>query len=443
MPDTTNGASKEVSLPNAADVVVLGGGPSGSSAAGFLSKQGYEVVVLEKLRHPRDVVGESLIPHFWKYTDLLGASDAIVDAQFVPKSGAVQTWAGRSQRMNFGRFGYDKPPLHVERAEFDHILLQNCERLGATVSEETQAKKVEFGDDYADVTYVRGGDEGTIRARYVVDSTGQSALVSKQEGMRDFDPNFRYMAMWAYFTGGSYTNYDGEKHPTDAWRDHAPVTYVSSIGDPGHSWLWHILLKEKTSVGLILSRDYADRLKAQGIPFKDEYFRLVRETPIFGELMEGAEYIEDSFSAIRDYAYAARDFVIGERCYVAGDGAAFVDPINSVGVPFSMYTGYLASWCIDQHLKATGRDVNSFYRQQLSNRISVYKILALPPHLDDPAESEVELFYEAVRQERELEQELILVQSRLTNRPDRIRAYYERGGLSTETDKILPWEKQW
>lgn len=430
-------------LPKKCDVVVLGGGPSGSSAAGFLSQSGYEVVLLEKLTHPRDVVGESLIPHFWKYADRLGVSDAIDEANFVAKSGAVHTWDGISKKMNFKPFGYKKPPLHVERAEFDHILLKNSVRLGATVSEQTQVKKVKLGDDTSEVFYVRNGEEGSIKARFVVDSTGQAAFVSKQEGTRVFDDDFRYTAMWAYFKGGHFTTYDGEKFPASEWREHPPVTYVTAIGDAGYSWLWHIVLKEKTSVGLILSRDYVEQLKKQKKSVKEEFFRLIQSTPIFNELMEDSEYIEDSFSAIRDYAYAAKEFVIGGRCYVTGDGAAFVDPINSVGVPFSMFTGYLSAWCIDQTLQGSQNDAARIYKMQLKNRVSVYKLLALPPHLQDPPESEMNRVRQALKQERELEQELILVQSQLTNRPDRIKAFFEQEGISTETDKIHIWEKQW
>ncbi len=432
-----------VELPRKCDVVVLGGGPSGSSAAGFLSQSGYEVVLLEKQLHPRDVVGESLIPHFWKYADLLGVSDAIDEAGFVAKSGAVHTWNGVSRKMNFRSFGYTKAPLHVERAEFDHILLKNSARLGAMVSEQTLVKKVRFGDDFSEVFYVRNGEEGSIRAKFVIDSTGQAAVVSRQEGTRVFDNNFRYAAMWSYFTGGYFTTYDGERYPAGDWKEHPPVTYVSSIGDAGYSWLWHIVLRGKTSVGLILSRDYVDQLKKEKKSLKDEYFRLIRSTPVFNELMEGSEYIEDSFSAIRDYAYAAKEFVIGGRCYVAGDGAAFVDPINSVGVPFSMFTGYLSSWCIDQTFRDSRNNAVRIYKQQLKNRVAVYKLLALPPHLEDPSGSEMNQVRMALRQERALEQELILVQSQLTNRPGRIRDFYEQEGISTETDKIHAWHKQW
>ena len=203
------------------------------------------------------------------------------------------------------------------------------------------------------------------------------------------------------------------------------------------------MLRGKTSVGLILSRDYVDQLKKEKKSLKDEYFRLIRTTPVFNELMEGSEYIEDSFSAIRDYAYAAKEFVIGDRCYVAGDGAAFVDPINSVGVPFSMFTGYLSSWCIDQTFRDSKNNAVRIYKQQLKNRVAVYKLLALPPHLEDPSESEMNQVRMALKQERVLEQELILVQSQLTNRPGRIRDFYEQEGISTETDKIHTWHKQW
>lgn len=125
-----------MSIPKSADVVVIGGGPGGSTVATLLTDLGYDVVLLEKARHPRYMVGESLIPHFWKYCEHTGMDKAIDEEGFIQKSGGTVIWNGVIRQMQFKDFGYKKPALHVERDRFDHILLNHCKAKGTQVFEE-------------------------------------------------------------------------------------------------------------------------------------------------------------------------------------------------------------------------------------------------------------------------------------------------------------------
>src|SRR3990172_2482030 len=107
------------SIPRSADVAVIGGGPAGSIAASQLALAGYAVVLLEKAKHPRPTVGESLIPQFWKFTDQIGASASIESDGFIAKGGGLSLWRGQLRQLKFSDFGYSRPGLHVERDRFD------------------------------------------------------------------------------------------------------------------------------------------------------------------------------------------------------------------------------------------------------------------------------------------------------------------------------------
>lgn len=126
-------------VPKRADVVVVGGGPCGSSTAALLANAGHEVVVLESKSHPRNTVGESLIPDFWKYTDALGASAPIIEEGFIEKAGALVSWRGSHRAHSFGDFGYQRPAMHVERDVFDEILFRHAGSVGAELHENVAA----------------------------------------------------------------------------------------------------------------------------------------------------------------------------------------------------------------------------------------------------------------------------------------------------------------
>ena len=115
-------------VPKQCDVAVIGGGPAGSMAAALLSQKGYEVVLFEKKKQPRYNVGESLIPHFWKYCELGKVADKIEEEGFIQKAGGTVVWNGVIRQIAFKNFGYSRPALHVERDRFDHILLRSEER---------------------------------------------------------------------------------------------------------------------------------------------------------------------------------------------------------------------------------------------------------------------------------------------------------------------------
>jgi len=400
-------------IPKKTDVVVIGGGPAGAMAAAMLAKQGIDVVLLEKERFPRYMVGESLIPHFWKFTDLIGASDAIEKAGFIQKSGGSVFWEEELKIMSFAPYGYKKPGLHVERDEFDYILLSRSKALGANVFEETQVDSVDTFEHESNVYYTAANEEkGVIQTRFLIDASGQSALLAKQFGFRKFDHNFRFQAFWAYFDQSEFLDQDGKINTFDQRFNVKPTSLISGTGDWG--WSWNLLLKNKVSVGAIIPKNLVPTFKSKGRNLPERFKNYIQNIPLTAGVLEDSQLISD-VKTIRDYAYLPTKLAFN-NCYLIGDAAAFADPINSEGVTMGLYGGMMAAWAVENSLKNEKRQ--KFYQKvfvdSLDKRFSVFQLLSypkdkIPPHLLDDCMN-------LIKNQSEVENNLILAHLNLTNR---------------------------
>lgn len=366
--------SERTKIPERCDVVVIGGGPAGSGTAGYIAKAGYDVVLLDKVKHPRNQVGESLVPHMWRLTDNLGVSQKILDAGFLTKAGGITVWDGKISALRFSDFGYkDRLGMHVERDQFDELLLRHAESLGAKVFEEVIARGVDFSKPgapvvtYDDRRFKNGGGEhpGTIQARYVVDASGYGALLAKQFDSRHFfRAERKFLSLWGYFEGSRYFAFDGAAHSIDRVREIKPVTFVSKYED---GWVWHIILRKTTSVGFAMDNE---RTRGMNRKEQEEYFlSTVKRIPYLSDLLRDATYVPDSLTFRPDYSYYS-DKIVGDDYFCVGDAAAFVDPIFSQGVLGCLFHASTASWAIVNALQNPVR--KSFYQEMFQQRVLQY-----------------------------------------------------------------------
>ncbi len=422
-----------LAIPLECDVLIIGGGPAGSSVATYLAKAGFEIVLLERAKFPRPQVGESLIPHFWKFTDLLGVTEAIEQEGFLAKSGGITAWDGVIQQIQFSKFGFTRPGLHVERDIFDDLLLRHSESCGAAVFESVNVQRVDFTDNtHPNVNYLdKRGDlaRGSIACKYVVDASGYRSMLAHQLNVRTtVSSEQKFLGLWGYYKNSKYVGVDQASHTADQLLNVPPVTFVMSYED---GWIWHIILREKTSVGLII---HTDKTKGMGKEERETFYKHVcTSTPYLKNLLEPASFIEGSLQFRPDYSFYSKQSC-GDNYYCIGDASAFADPIYSHGVQNAFYNAALAGLAIEQSMKDSKR--RSRYSKLCESRMQQFYGFSRALSLGDFGGDGVdpEQIKSLMKSIPSLELELMLAASQMTNRSENFRRIAIDSGMLDKVD---------
>jgi len=307
------------------DVVILGGGPAGSTVATILADQGLDVVVLEKDHFPRFHIGESLLPATVAIFDRLGVHDEI-RAQFVHKPGGKWLYGNEPVRGDFAKYDSratfkDTPYSYlVERATFDKLLIDRSIRAGADVRFGSEVRGVLNEDDR--IAGVHGtddnGDAFEVRARVVVDATGLRAFVPASLGIREVTQPQRM---------GIYAQYEADPASDDieaGW-------FAGQMFYDG--WTWLIKLPDrKYSVGAVM---HVDRFRNSGKSPEVLLEQLVDENDLLNNGMASdRERISDVM--VTGNMGSRSDSLCGDGWVAVGDAAFFIDPCYSSGVHLAM-----------------------------------------------------------------------------------------------------------
>ncbi len=327
------------------DVVVIGGGPGGSSTAAMLAPEGLKVLVLEREKFPRFHIGESLLPGAWEIWERLGISADLEQAGFVIKQGIMFGMFNAKEDVKLLTAEYPECFLrpwtyHVERARFDEILLNHARKRGAEVREEWSVKEVVFEGDQA--VGVMAGPNGAephrINARVVVDASGRDCLVARKMGWRKPDPTLNKISHFTHVKGGI------RRDPAEVVTvgEIMPTSTTTDIHTIDGGWVWYIpLADDVVSVGVVLDAKFA---KSLGDTPQERYDKAVASCDRVREWVAGAEQTME-MQTISNISYLNERFV-GDGFVLVGDASMFIDPIFSAGVTLAMRGGVYASECI-------------------------------------------------------------------------------------------------
>lgn len=317
------------------DVIVIGGGPAGSSVASILSREGRKVVLFEKERFPRHHIGESLMTDTYFTFERMGLLEKIKASPFVRKySVQFANPAGKESRpFYFFEANHHESSVtwQVTRAQFDLMLIEHAAEQGATVHQETSIKRVLFDGDraYGVEARMTDGSVQEFRAPVIVDATGQSAMLSNKFGWRVRDPKLRKAVLYSYFKGA---------HREKDLNGGATLVLRTPVGSNG--WFWYIPLENDiTSVGVVADPEYLVKDRGQDLAkiFNEE----VNKVESVRRRMEGAERVDKIYSIV-DYSYRSK-FNAGNGFILIGDAYGFLDPIYSSGVLLALKMAGLAA----------------------------------------------------------------------------------------------------
>ncbi len=323
-----------------ADIIVIGGGPAGSTAATMLAREGWRVLLFEREHFPREHIGESLLPASLPVLEALGVMPAIEAAGFLKKWGATMVWGNGAEPWSWYFRETNKSHPHayqVWRPQFDQILLENSASNGVDVRQGTRVLEVELnGQEQMAVRVAEvEGKEHRATARFVVDASGQAGLIGRALGLRKPDEQFQNLAVYGYFEGC-------ERLPP-------PDETNIFIESYEHGWFWLIPLHNgQMSVGSVVDhRHGSEGIRELGL---DAYFRAqIAEAANASRMLATATLVAGP-TVIRDWSYTSAQ-VAGDGWALAGDAACFIDPLFSTGVHLALSAGVLTAAFVTTTLK--------------------------------------------------------------------------------------------
>jgi len=316
------------------DVIVIGGGPAGATAATLVAREGHEVLLLDRETFPRFRLGESLMPATYWTLERMGVLQKMRCSRF-PKKYSVQFFSKRGTGAQ--PFYFDEVDAHessqtwqVDRVEFDKMLLDHARESGVEVREGANVKDVLFeGSRATGVRAEIAGDRMDLSCRVVVDASGQSALIARKLGLREIDPKLRHASIYTRYRGGR----------RDEGRD-AGATLIYWTRS-NRTWFWFIPLPEdQVSVGVVGPIDYLIKSR-EGKSMEQIYHEELDDCPALKDRLGDAETTRE-IAVIRDFSYLSKQLA-GDGWVMAGDAFGFLDPMYSTGVFFALKSAEFAA----------------------------------------------------------------------------------------------------
>ena len=321
------------------DILIIGGGPAGSTAAAILAEQGQDVVLLEKEEHPRFHIGESLLPRNTAIFDRLGLTDRVA-AMGTHKPGAEFVSDATGERVQFSfALGLDKrftSSWQVPRAPFDKLLFDTARERGARAQERTRVTAMELAPPGGRARVVAEGPDGeqVFTPRFVLDASGRDTFLARKFGTKSSNKHNSTAALYGHFTGAEFR--DGE---------HEGYISVHLVED---GWFWMIPLPDGVmSVGFVGD---APAFKGRSGTPHELFMQRIQASPTVRARMRHA-VLQGEVTSTGNYSYCSST-AHGNGYLMIGDAFGFLDPVFSSGVLLAMTSGEMGADVATAYLRS-------------------------------------------------------------------------------------------
>jgi flavin-dependent dehydrogenase len=346
------------------DVVIIGGGPAGTTCGTRLAQRGHKILILERSRFPRFHIGESITAFGFTVFKDLGVFEELKDINYVEKKGLEFVMHGRTRKVYFGRGkdGEVQWAFQMARGKLDQVLLENARKKGVEIREEHLVKRVLFegdravGVEYKDLT---SGDPDQVRqvyAKWIIDASGQGAVLNHQ-----FKDNW-YPDPLLEKKMAVFCHWQGDIEVTNTLDD---LNFKLCVHRNQKDWAWYLPIgKDTVSLGVVLSQETVRR-EAQNNDLAGIFYNYASDIPYVSELLKNPTLkTVEKFRCVKDYSYRSKRY-FGNGWVICGDSAGFIDPIFSTGLQVAFNSAYALIDPLDSILDQKTPDLN---RLEVYNR---------------------------------------------------------------------------
>jgi len=341
------------------DVLVIGAGPSGTVAASIINKAGFKVKIVEKMKFPRFVIGESLLPRCMEALEEAGFLDAVKEAGFQEKFGAKFVKNGKICDYFFAdqfTTGWSWT-WQVPRGEFDKILAETVEKMGVPISYETAVTGIEFnGSDSITTVEDVNGNKSQIAAKFIVDGSGYGRVIPRLFKM---DKPSNLPPRKALFTHIVDTNRTMDNEPNR----------ITIIVHQYGVWIWVIPFSNgNTSVGFVGAPEFFN--STAGDP-EQQLRALIATEPYLSERMKNVGFVFEP-RVLESYSVSTTKFY-GDGFVLTGNVTEFLDPVFSSGVTLATVSSQIAAHLVIRKLNGGIVDWEKEYTEPMMQGVNTFR----------------------------------------------------------------------
>ncbi len=340
------------------DILIIGAGPSGMMAAGYLLGKNISIKIVEKQKFPRFTIGESLIPRCMDNFEEAGFLEILKKYKFQKKIGARFVKGEKSAEFDFSKKfgeGWDWT-WQVPRADFDKALSDHIESRGTRIEFETEVTSVSRKDGLWNINLENvNGNKESIQARFIIDASGNGRVLARQLGLLA-DPKFNnHSSIFTHIT---------EKEKPDPETGQLVSFEILNT----ETWFWYIPFSNGTSsIGFVGPDFWFSKFSGST---SEKFRKMLAETKLYRDTFRNSRFNFEPVE-VKNISKNVKQ-IYGEGYALTGNSAEFIDPIFSSGVAFATESGLKAAKLAYKELKGEAVNWKKDYEEYIRKGVNVF-----------------------------------------------------------------------